>query len=63
MVWCIMMLALIVAHFVPQSWADKVQMAYVGAPWIIKVLVFVAVVQLVIEFMSEEVAPFIYFQF
>lgn len=63
MVWCIMMLALIVAHFVPQRWADKVQMAYVGAPWIIKVLVFVAVVQLVIEFMSEEVAPFIYFQF
>ena len=63
MVWCIMMLALIVMHFVPQRWADRLQLIFVKAPWIVKLLVFVVVVQLVVEFMTEEVAPFIYFQF
>ena len=63
MVWCIMMLCLIAFHFVPQSIADKCQSLFVKSPWIVKLIVFILVVQLVIEFMSEEVAPFIYFQF
>ena len=63
MVWCIMMISLIVFHFVPQSIADRVQYIFVRSPWIVKLLCFLTVVQLVIEFMSEEVAPFIYFQF
>ncbi len=62
-VWSIMMLALIVFHFIPQSFADRCSVAFVRSPWIIKLLCFLVVVQLVIEFMSEEVAPFIYFQF
>lgn len=63
LVWCIMMVVLIVMHFVPQSWADRVQDSYVRAPWIIKLLIFLGTVQLVIEFMTAEVQPFIYFQF
>lgn len=63
MVWCIMMITLIVFHFVPQRWADYCQLIFIKSPWILKLLVFLAVIQLVIEFMSEEVAPFIYFQF
>ena len=63
MVWCIMMLALIVMHFVPQRWADYLQDCFVRAPWIVKLLVFLCSVQLVIEFMTAEVQPFIYFQF
>ena len=63
MVWCIMMLLLIVMHFVPQRWADYVQTCFVRAPWIVKLLVFLCSVQLVIEFMTAEVQPFIYFQF
>lgn len=62
-VWCCMMAALIIFHFVPQRWADRVQFAYINSYWIIKLVVFLVAVQLVIEFMSEEVAPFIYFQF
>lgn len=61
--WCIMMIALIIFHFVPQRWADVCQQLFIKSPWILKLLVFLGVVQLVIEFMSEEVAPFIYFQF
>ena len=63
MVWCIMMMALIILHFVPQRWADKCEDIFVKSPWIFKLIVFLVVVQLVIEFMTEEVAPFIYFQF
>ncbi len=63
MTWCIMMAALIAMHFVPQRWTDACGRVFVKAPWIIKILVFIIVVQLVIEFMSEEVVPFIYFQF
>lgn len=63
MVWCVMMLALIVMHFLPQSTADKAQMIFIKCPWFVKLITFLIVVQLVIEFMSEEVAPFIYFQF
>lgn len=63
MVWCIMMIALIIFHFIPQSVADKVQIAFIKSPWIVKLLCFLCVVQCVVEFMSEEVAPFIYFQF
>lgn len=63
MVWCVMMISLIVFHFVPQRVADRVQYIFVRSPWIVKLVCFLSVVQLVIEFMSEEVAPFIYFQF
>lgn len=61
--WGIMMLALIVMHFMPQRYADKVQDMFIRAPWIVKLLCFLCTVQLVIQFMSAEVQPFIYFQF
>lgn len=61
--WCIMMAILIVCHFIPQSVADKAQMLFVKMNWTLKLITFLIVVQLVIEFMSSEVAPFIYFQF
>ena len=61
--WCLMMLALIIMHFVPQRWADVLQVKYINAHWLVKLVIFVAVVQLVVEFMVAEVQPFIYFQF
>ncbi len=63
MVWCVMMIALIIFHFIPQRLADKVQYLFVRSPWLVKLATFLFVVQLVIEFMTEDVAPFIYFQF
>lgn len=63
MVWCLMMAALIIMHFVPQRYADKAQIIFIKSPWIVKLISFLVVVQLVIEFMSAEVSPFIYFQF
>ena len=58
-----MMIVLTVLHFVPQRWADWCQYYFAKSPWLLKLLIFIGVIQLVIEFMSEEVSPFIYFQF
>lgn len=63
MIWCFMMIALVIMHFIPQKWADRCQLIFVKSPWIIKLVIFLVTVQLVIEFMSSEVVPFIYFQF
>lgn len=61
--WCIMVLLLIVCHFVPSRVTQRLSDLFVRSPWIVKILLFIIVVQLVIEYMGEEVAPFIYFQF
>lgn len=61
--WCVMMAVIIGAHALPRRWHDAVSRWFVGSPWIVKLIVFLVVVQVVIELMTEEVAPFIYFQF
>lgn len=62
-VWCILMAVIIVAHALPRRWWDALAERWVRSPWIVKSLTFIVVVQLVIQFMSEDVSPFIYFQF
>ncbi|MDE6235852.1 MAG: MBOAT family protein [Muribaculaceae bacterium] len=61
--WCIMMSLLIIFHFLPAKWGEKIENWFIRMPWIIKLGIFLIAVQLVIEFMTAEVAPFIYFQF
>ncbi|MDE7397741.1 MAG: MBOAT family protein, partial [Muribaculum sp.] len=62
-VWLIMVLIIIVAHSLPRRWYDVASEKFVSAPWCVKLLLFIVVVQTVVQFMSENVAPFIYFQF
>lgn len=62
-IWLIMMAVIIVSHALPRRWYDIMGRWFVKSPWIVKLLIFVIVVQLVIQFMSEDVTPFIYFQF
>lgn len=63
MLWLIMMLVIIAAHALPTNFWGKAAAAFVKSPWIVKLLIFIVVVQLVIELRGEDVAPFIYFQF
>lgn len=62
-IWLIMMAVIIVSHALPRRWYDIMGSWFVKSPWIVKLLIFVVIVQLVIQFMSEDVTPFIYFQF
>lgn len=61
--WCIMMGVLVICHFIPQKWGDAIRNVFIRSPWVVKLCIFIIAVQLVIEFMTSEVAPFIYFQF
>ena len=62
-VWCVFMLVLIGSHTMPSRWWDSLGNVFVQSKWIVKLVVFILVVQLVLQFRSETVSPFIYFQF
>lgn len=61
--WVIMMAVIITAHSLPSRIIDGLGTLFVKSWWIAKLIVFLIVVQLVLEFAGEDVAPFIYFQF
>ena len=61
--WLILMAVIIVAHMLPTNFWDRAADWFVRSPWIAKLLIFVVVIQLVLELRGEDVAPFIYFQF
>lgn len=60
---CVVMLVIVVTHFIPKRAYAWLECRFVAAPWIVKLVVFLAVVQLVLQFASAEVQPFIYNQF
>lgn len=62
-VWCVFMVVLIVSHALPSKWWNTLGNAFVRSNWVLKLVVFIIVVQLVLQFRSETVSPFIYFQF
>ena len=62
-VWCIMLVLLLVAHFVPCSIYAAVKNWFVESFWLVKLVVFVIVVQLVLQFATSDVTPFIYAQY
>lgn len=61
--WCIMMAVIILSHAMPRKWYVAMGDFFVRTRLWVKFVIFIIVVQLVIQFMSENVAPFIYFQF
>lgn len=61
--WVVMMTVIITAHALPSGVIDRLSTAFVRSWWTVKLIVFLVVVQLVLEFAGEDVAPFIYFQF
>ncbi len=61
--WFILVIIGFVIHFIPQKLNEKLQQAFIRSPYIIKLILFIVLVQLVIQFKPEGVQPFIYFQF
>ena len=62
-VWTLIFLGIFGLHFVPTRIYDRLRDLSVRSPWIVKFILFAAVVQLVISFASADVQPFIYTQF
>ncbi len=61
--WCYLIIIIFALHFVPKRVNEIMSNIFVNSHWIVKLLVFIIVVQLVLQFASEEVQPFIYNQF
>lgn len=61
--WLILMGVIVLAHALSTGFWPRAAAWFVRSPWIVKLAVFIIVVQLVIELRGEDVAPFIYFQF
>lgn len=62
-IWLILILFIILTHALPTDTHTRLTNLFVGSPWWVKLLIFIVVVQLVLELKSADVAPFIYFQF
>ncbi len=62
-VWLIFVAMIIAVHSLPTRWINAAGDWFVRAPFGTKLAVFIVAVQLVVQFMSEDVMPFIYFQF
>jgi alginate O-acetyltransferase complex protein AlgI len=62
-IWVILLLIGFAMHSTPIKWNNKIQENFIKSPYILKLFVFVILVQLVIQFKSVDVQPFIYFQF
>lgn len=63
MLWLILMAVIIVSHCLPGNFWQRMGVRWIMSPWIVKLAVFLVVVQGVIELRSESVMPFIYFNF
>lgn len=63
MLWLILMLVIVIAHALPTAFWGRLSGLFVRSPWVVKLLIFIVVIQLVLELRSESVSPFIYFQF
>lgn len=63
MLWLILMVVIVVAHCLPTDFWPRAAGWFVRSPWIVKLLIFIIVVQIVLQLRSESVMPFIYFQF
>ena len=61
--WCIMLAIIYALHFVPRSIWDNLRDRFIAAPWWVKLLLFIILIQLVLQFASATVQPFLYSQF
>jgi D-alanyl-lipoteichoic acid acyltransferase DltB (MBOAT superfamily) len=61
--WVILLVTGFLMHSTPKKWNDVIQQSYIKSHFFIKLLIFLIMVQLVIQFKSADVQPFIYFQF
>lgn len=62
-IWLIMTSTIVVVHSLPTKVCNAAGEWFVNSPFFAKLIIFIVAVQLVVQFMSEDVMPFIYFQF
>ena len=61
--WCIMLAIIFGLHFVPVHMWNRLRDRFIVAPWWLKLVLFIILIQLVLQFASATVQPFLYSQF
>ena len=61
--WCILLAASILSLFVGEKLYRHAEAKFIHWPWMMKLLAFLCVVQLVIELHTSDIQPFLYFSF
>lgn len=61
--WVVLMVGIVAAHCLPSRLWGRIAAWFVQSPWVVKLIMFVILIQCVLELRSEDVSPFIYFQF
>jgi D-alanyl-lipoteichoic acid acyltransferase DltB (MBOAT superfamily) len=61
--WCIMLAIIFALHFVPARVWDRLRSWFIDTPWWLKLVLFIVLIQLVLQFASATVQPFLYSQF
>lgn len=61
--WLILLIIIMAAHALPAGFHSRATAWFVASPMIVKFLIFIAVVQCVLELRTADVSPFIYFRF
>ena len=61
--WCLMLAVIYGLHFVPRRVWDNLRDRFIAAPWWAKLVIFILLIQLVLQFASATVQPFLYSQF
>lgn len=61
--WVILVVLGFGIHFMPERTTHRLRLWFIRAPWLVKFILFLLVVQLVINVSQESVRPFIYAQF
>lgn len=61
--WVNVFLLSVIAVFLPERLYGRVESWFIFSKLWVKIIVFISVVQLILEFSGSEVSPFIYFQF
>ena len=61
--WCILLILSLLSLFVGERLYHHLEAKFICWPWVMKLLTFLLVVQIVIELHSSEIQPFLYFRF
>ena len=61
--WCLMLAIIFALHFVPRRIWDQLRDKFISSPWAVKLVIFIVLIQLVLQFASATVQPFLYSQF
>ena len=61
--WCVLTLVPLAAQAIGRRCFLRLQARFILLPWIVKLLLFLLTIQLILQFQTSNVQPFIYYQF